>query len=110
MNTRMFGIFPMKYSLDVLVSEEEQEKELFSYFKSMNNHSFSPKFFIVISNEAFPGQKITFLKAKIVVRPGNFYFSEYVAKQLALDLGRSIGNLQSFIKEEEFLRQSDIIK
>jgi hypothetical protein len=59
--------------------------------------------------EYFEEEKITFLSAKIVIVSNKSMLGDLLAKQLGLDLGRSIANFENFVLEQEFVLKSNIV-
>lgn len=105
MKSYLLNLLPHKFNVDVFVSSQEKEKEMQIFYKSINSCTLVPDFFVTISNEIFPGQMISFLRAKIVVKGGKSVISDYFTKRFGLELAKSVKNLQSFLSEEKFIQE-----
>lgn len=107
--TKLFGILPQKYLLNVLISGEKHKDMEFTYFKSLKSNKKSKvELFCSFQTVFFEEEKITFLNAKIIVKPGSGYFNQLLAKQLALDMGRSVAHFECFLIDHCFLIQCNL--
>ena len=114
MKSRLFKFLPKEYTLNIFVSNKKGNEDEYTYFKTINVDGSNAKskpidLFMIIQTVSFREEQITYIDAKILVKPQKGYFKDYLAKQLALDLGISISNLESFIIEKTFMKDSHIV-
>ena len=114
MRSNLFKFIPKRYSLNLFISNRKGNKDdEYTYFKSIDMDGSKAKskpldLFMMIQTVSFREEQITYIDAKILIKPQKGYLKEYLAKQLALDLGNSISNLESFVIEKIFIKDSHI--
>ena len=114
MRSNLFKFIPKRYSLNLFISNRRGNKDdEYTYFKSIDMDGSKAKskpldLFMMIQTVSFREEQITYIDAKILIKPQKGYLKEYLAKQLALDLGNSISNLESFVIEKIFIKDSHI--
>ena len=111
MKTYLQNIWSHDYKFSLFVTEKQYEDETITYFKSVSSeYNKKPPFdiFMMVDTRFFTEGNITFLDAKILVKPSKGFFNDLVAKQVALDLGKSIANYELFIAEQSFYDKSVI--
>lgn len=74
MRTKLFNFYPKRYKLDLFVSREQLKHEEFTYYKSVSTDHAKPSskhldLFMMIQTLFFEEEKITFVDAKILVKP-----------------------------------------
>lgn len=114
MNTKLYSIYPQRYVLNLYISGHELDNEEFTYYKSVNTDISKKGYhqldlFSMIQTQFFQEEQVTFVDAKLIVKPINGYFCDVLVKQLAYDFGKSISNFENYVIEKAFLNDSKII-